>query len=186
MLDFPCNNDTEVRKIQEEVCQSSFSVRRVQIEFPDGSSDELGEVSSRLCIGSTSNNASASSVVRRSYLHLLNASKDKSLCGNSLCGTLGFTHLCDQSDHNSTRDCRRIRSGKDSRKRPLKVSTLFSYSTSSEIPKKSKFGYMQLGYVTNPSSTNFRRNCKIQVSSGIVPCIVRSKGRDPPWPLNGL
>ena len=133
MLDFPCNNDTEVRKLQEEVCQSAFCVRRVQIEFPDGSSDELGEVSSRHCAGSTSNNAFASRVVRRSSLHFLNASKDKSLCGKSLCGkslcgkslygkslcgkslcgTLDFTHLCDQSDHNSTRNCRRIRSGKD-------------------------------------------------------------------------
>jgi len=156
MLDIPCNNDTEVRKLQEEVCQSSFCARRVQnwishriedrrVEFPDGSSDELGEVSGRPCWGSTSDNAYASSVVRRSSLKLLNASKDNSLCGkslcgislcvnslcgqnslwvhSSLCGTLDFTHLCNQSDHNSTRNCWRICSRRDSRKRRLKVNT---------------------------------------------------------------
>jgi len=35
----PCNNDTH-----EESCHSSICVRGVQIELPDGSSDELSEV----------------------------------------------------------------------------------------------------------------------------------------------
>jgi len=31
--------------------------------------------------------------------------------------------------------------------------------------------FLQVGYLTTPSSTNFRNNCYIQVTAGIVPCV---------------